>query len=287
MDKVYVKDIIKEFNLEIIACEDRVDTSIITSTEINRPGLPLSGFMQHFGEDRIQVLGKAEISYLESLEPEARYNQLKDFFEQSFPCIIIARNLDAFPEIVKLSQEFGIPLLKTSDITSRFVSGLIRFLNVHLASMISMHGVFVEVYGEGILLVGESGIGKSETALELVKRGHRLVADDSVEIRRVSDKTLIGSPPDNIRYLIEIRGLGILDVRHLFGAGSVKTIENINFVIHLESYNKDADYEENNEHFTEILGIPIPSMRIPVKPGKNLAMLVEAAALNNLQKRLY
>jgi len=202
--------------------------------------------------------------------------------------MVIARSLSIFPEMVDVSKKYGIPILTSYDVTSNFVSGLIRYLNVQLAPRTTEHGVLVEVYGEGILILGESGVGKSETALELVKRGHRLVADDVVEIRRVSDKTLVGTAPDIIRHFIEIRGIGILDVKNLYGVGSVKVTENINLVIHLELWDKKKQYDRLGlvDEYTDILGIQIPSLNIPVRPGRNLAIIVEVAAMNTRQKKM-
>jgi HPr kinase/phosphorylase len=213
---------------------------------------------------------------------------LDGYFRIGFPCLVIARNIEPFEEMVCVSQKYRIPVLRTSDITSRFMSGLIRYLNVMLAPRVSMHGVLVEVYGEGILILGESGVGKSETALELVKRGHRLIADDIVEIRRVSDKTLLAAAPENIRHFIEIRGIGILDVKNLYGMGAIKTQENINLVIKLELWDKSKNYERLglDDQYTDILGISVPSLVIPVRPGRNLAIIVEVAAMNHRQKKM-
>jgi HPr kinase/phosphorylase len=196
--------------------------------------------------------------------------------------------LEIFPEVIQVSKKYDIPVLRTEDVTSRFLSGLIKYLNVQLAPRTTKHGVFVEVYGEGILILGESGVGKSETALELVKRGHRLVADDLVEIRKVSDKTLVGTAPDIIRHFIEIRGIGILDVKNLYGVGSVKMTENINLVLSLEFWDNKKSYDRLGlvDEFTEILGIMIPSLNIPVRPGRNLAIIAEVAAMNNRQKKM-
>ncbi|HOJ79727.1 MAG TPA: HPr(Ser) kinase/phosphatase, partial [Clostridiales bacterium] len=227
-------------------------------------------------------------TYLASLSPQERKKRLDDYFRTGFPCLVIARDQDPFPEMMEASEKYSIPILRTKDITSRFMSGLIRYLNVMLAPRISMHGVLVEVYGEGILILGESGVGKSETALELVKRGHRLIADDLVEIRRVSDTTLLGAAPENIRHLIEIRGIGIVDVKHLFGMGAVKMQENINLVIKLELWKEGKMYDRLGleDHFTDILGISVPSLVIPVRPGRNLAIIVEVAAMNHRQKKM-
>ncbi len=288
MFSVTLREIIDEFQLEELSRAKNIDEIVITTPDINRPGLQMAGYLEYFGTDRIQIIGKVETTYLEGLSSEERYKRLDVFFEFGFPCMVIARNLEVFPEMLQVSEKYGIPIFRTSDITSRFLSGLIRYLNVKLAPRITKHGVFVEVYGEGILILGESGVGKSETALELVKRGHRLVADDVVEVRKVSDKSLVGTAPDIIRHFIEIRGIGILDVKNLYGVGSIKVTENINLVINLEFWNTSKNYDRLGlvEEYTEILGIAVPSLNIPVRPGRNLAIIAEVAAMNNRQKKM-
>lgn len=288
MFTVTLKEIVDEFHLEILCSTIKLEDVEITTSDVNRPGLQLTGYMEFFGNDRIQIMGKVETAYLASLTPETRYRKLEDFFNTGFPCMVIARGLEYFNEMVAVSKKYGIPILRTDDITSRFMSGLIRFLNLKLAPRITKHGVLVEVYGEGVLILGESGVGKSETALELVKRGHRLIADDLVEIRKVSDTTLLGNAPDIIRHFIEIRGIGILDVKNLYGMGSVKMLENINMVISLELWDEKKHYDRLgiDDEFTEILGINVPSLNIPVRPGRNLAIIVEVAAMNNRQKKM-
>lgn len=288
MFSVTLREIMQEFQLEDVSECEKIDEIVVASADVNRPGLQLAGYLEYFGTDRIQIVGKGETAYLEILNAEERYNRLDEFFKHGFPCMVIARGLEIFPELVQVSKKYGIPVLKTEDVTSRFMSGLIRYLNVQLAPRISRHGVLVEVYGEGILILGESGVGKSETALELVKRGHRLVADDVVELRKVSDKTLVGTAPDIIRHFMEIRGIGILDVKNLYGVGSVKMTENINLVIQLELWDEKKNYDRLGlvEEYTDILGIKVPALNIPVRPGRNLAVIVEVAAMNNRQKKM-
>jgi len=288
MFTVSLRELMDEFQLEDASGCTRIDDILITTADVNRPGLQLAGFFEYFGHDRIQIMGKGEAAYLSSLSHEERLARLDEFFRHGFPCIVVARGLEIFPEMLEVSRKHNIPVLKTNDVTSRFLSGLIRYLNVQLAPRIVKHGVLVEVYGEGILILGESGVGKSETALELVKRGHRLIADDVVEIRKVSDKTLLGTAPDIIRHLIEIRGVGILDVKNLYGVGSIKLQENINLVIHLELWNEMKNYDRLGlaEEYTDILGIRVPLLTIPVRPGRNLAIIVEVAAMNNRQKKM-
>jgi len=288
MYSVKLKEIINEFQLEDVSNCAKIDEILITSADVNRSGLQLSGYLEYFGTDRMQIIGKGEMAYLASLDPDDRHIKVEAFFKCGFPCIVVARGLEVYPEMIELGKKYNIPVLKTYDVTSRFMSGLIRYLNVQLAPRTTKHGVLVEVYGEGILILGESGVGKSETALEIVKRGHRLVADDVVEIRKVSDKTLVGTAPEIIRHFIEIRGIGILDVKNLFGVGSVKMTENINLVIHLELWDDKKNYDRLGlvDEYTNVLGINIASLTIPVRPGRNLAIVIEVAAMNNRQKKM-
>ncbi|NLM74958.1 MAG: HPr kinase/phosphorylase [Clostridiaceae bacterium] len=285
---VKLSRLIKEFSLEKLYYKDNFDDILITTTDINRPGLQLAGFFEYFGTDRVQIIGKVEMTYLSELESNQRYERLRALFSTGIPCVVLARGMKPFPEMLQAAKDCDIPLLRTEDVTSRFSSDLIAFLNVELAPMEIMHGELVEVYGEGILILGESGVGKSETALELVKRGHRLVADDLVEVRRVSSKTLVGMAPEIIRHFIEIRGIGILDVKYLYGVGSVKVTEKIDLVVNMELWDKNKHYERvgSEELTTEILGIRVPSLTIPVRPGRNLAIIIEVAALNNRQKKM-
>ena len=288
MFTVTLREIADEFQLEEICVTKRLEDILVTTSDVNRPGLQFSGYLDYFGTDRIQAIGKVETTYLASLTPEQRLSRLDDFFRTGFPGIVVARGLEVFDEMIEVSKKYSIPILRTNDITSRFLSGLILYLNVQLAPRISKHGVLVEVYGEGVLILGESGVGKSETALELVKRGHRLIADDVVEVRKVSDKTLLGTAPDIIRHFIEIRGIGILDVKNLYGVGSVKVQENINLVIKLELWDEKKNYDRLGlvDEYTDILGISVPSLNIPVRPGRNLAIIVEVAAMNHRQKKM-
>ncbi len=283
---VTLKRIIKELNLETLYTEIDPEEILINSAEVNRPGLQMIGYYEYFDHRRIQVIGKSESSYLEKLE---NFDDIiNKFFASSPSAVVITRNLPIAEKLIPYAQKHGVPLLRTQDGTSAFMSALIAFLNLHLAPRITRHGVLVEVYGEGILLLGESGVGKSETAIELVKRGHRLIADDAVEIRKVSSKSLVGSAPDNIRHFIELRGIGIINASRIFGAGAVKLTENINLIINLEPWdiNKVYDRMGLESKSTELLGLNIPSLTIPVKPGRNLAVIIEVAAMNNRQKKL-
>jgi len=285
---VKLSKIVEELGLEKLYYLDEHDEVRIETSDINRPGLQLAGFFEYFGTDRIQIFGKVEMTYLAQLDDEKRYKSIRDFFSTGIPCVVLARGMEPFAEMMECAREFNVPFLRTHEDTSRFSSNLIAYLNVELAPMETLHGELVEVYGEGVLILGESGVGKSETALELVKRGHRLVADDLVEVRRVSSKTLVGSAPEIIRHFIEIRGIGILDVKYLYGVGSVKVTESIAMVVNLEFWDPKKQYERlgTEELTTEILGIKLPSLTIPVKPGRNLAIIIEVAAMNNRQKKM-
>ncbi|MBQ4515325.1 MAG: HPr(Ser) kinase/phosphatase [Clostridia bacterium] len=280
--------IIAEHNLEIIYAPDGYEDIPITVAEVNRPSLQIAGFFDYFDSNRIQILGKVEHTYLEKLDSEERLKRLEQLFVYPIPALIITRDMDVFPEILECAKKYSRPVLRTPMASSRFMSGLILALNVSLAPMTTMHGVLVEVYGEGILLIGESGVGKSETAIELVKRGHRLVADDAVEIKRVSSKTLVGSSPEIIRHFIELRGIGIVDVKRIFGMGAVKDTENIDLIINLEPWQSGKHYDRLglDTQSTEVLGLKIPSLTIPIKPGRNLAIIVEVAAMNHRQRRM-
>lgn len=278
--------IIKEHNLEALFLPDNADTIEIGSSEVSRPGLQLIGDYEFFDARRIQIIGKSEAAHLEKSE---NFDSVVDkFFSEKPAAVVVTRNLEIAEKFVPFAAKHNIPLLRTADGTSSFMSTLIAFLNLQLAPRITRHGVLVEVYGEGILLLGESGVGKSETAIELVKRGHRLIADDAVEIRRVSSKSLVGSAPDNIRHFIELRGIGIINASRIFGAGAVKLTENINLVINMEPWDVNKVYDRMglDKQTTNILGLDIPSLTIPVKPGRNLAVIIEVAAMNNRQKKL-
>jgi HPr kinase/phosphorylase len=288
MAPVSLQSIIKEFDLEVVAEYSNLEEIRLTVADVTRPGLQLAGYFDHFGPDRIQVLGNMETAYLDRLDSKDRYERIDALFAKGIPCLVLTRNHVPFSELLECSKKYSIPLLKTNLPTSDFTSAIVKYLNVELAPRMSMHGVLIEVYGEGILILGESGVGKSETALEVVKRGHRLIADDLVEVRRVSDTTLLGRAPEIIRHLIEIRGIGILDVKELYGVSSVKMQENIDFVINLENWDEKKTYERLgiNEETTPVLGIDVPSITIPVRPGRNLAIIVEVAAINFRQKKM-
>ncbi len=285
---VSLTKIIKEFSLEILYTPENISELLISTNEVNRPGLQMAGYFEFFDENRIQIIGKTEESYLANLEPEEAELRMREYFAHKPSAVVVCRDLSIGSKFVKFAKEFSVPLFRTKNSTSSFASALIAFLNLNLAPRITRHGVLVEVYGEGILLLGESGVGKSETAIELVKRGHRLIADDAVEIRRVSDKSLVGTAPDNIRHFIELRGIGIINASRIFGAGAVKLTEKIDLIINIEQWDVNKAYDRMGleRQTTDILGLEIPSLTIPVKPGRNLAVIIEVAAMNNRQKKL-
>jgi HPr kinase/phosphorylase len=285
---VPLRIIIDHFELEAAYLPMDASKIEINQTEVNRPGLQLMGFYEYFANDRIQVLGKTEFAYLATLEEEERTDHLEMLFGTKIPALIISRELPYFPEMVELATKYGVSLLRTKEGTSGFMASLIAFLNLHLAQRITRHGVLIEVYGEGILILGESGVGKSEVAVELIKRGHRLVADDAVEIRRVSNISLVGSSPENIRHFLEIRGIGIINARRLFGMGAVKVTEKIDMIVELETWDSEKVYDRMglNNDFTSIMGVKVPCCTVPVKPGRNIAVILEVCAMNNRQKKM-
>ena len=291
MAKLYsvaLSKLIEDLKLETVYMPRDPQEIMIKTVDINRPGLQLCGFYDYFDINRIELFGLGEFAYIEKYTPEERQQFLDQFFSQEVPAVIISRDLDLPEEMVTAANTYEVPLLRTSQPTCDFIATMIATLKVDLAPRITRHGVLVEVYGEGVLLLGESGVGKSETAIELIKRGHRLVADDAVEIRKVSDKTLVGSSPANILHFMELRGVGIINARRIFGMGSVKMTEKVDMVISLEQWDKTKVYDRmgmTNEYM-EIMGIKVPSLTIPVKTGRNLAVIIEVAAMNNRQKKM-
>ena len=285
---VTLQQIIEELKLEQLYMPRPAEEVLISENEVNRPGLQLMNFYEYFNPERIQILGKTEFAYLASIGEEKRTDIIAKLFSTKIPALIITRELECFPELLTLAEKEQIPVLRSKDSTSNFVAALIAFLNLNLAPRITRHGVLIEIYGEGVLILGESGVGKSETAIELVKRGHRLVADDAVEIRKVSNISLVGTSPDNIRHFLELRGIGIINARRLFGVGAVKVTEKIDLVVELEIWNPEKLYDRmgiDNE-YVSILGVNVPLATIPVKPGRNLAVILEVAAMNNRQKKM-
>ena len=285
---VALSEIIKEFALEPISIPQEPGLILLSVPRVNRPGLQFSGFYDYYEAARIQIIGKAETQYLSTLSPEERYARLDCFYATHPGAVVISSSLEVDETHRELSRRYSVPLLRSYERTSEFMAALIAYLNVQLAPRLTRHGVLVEVYGEGILLLGDSGVGKSETAIELVKRGHRLIADDAVEIKRVSAKALVGQAPEIIRHYVELRGIGIVDVRRLFGMGAVKDSEKIDLVINLEPWVQGKMYDRLgiDEQMTDILGIRLPYIIIPVRPGRNLAIIIEIAAMNNRQKKM-
>lgn len=286
---VKLTKIINEFHLEKIYVPEDLEEKQIFSSDVHRPGIQLSeGYYDYFDNNRVQILGKVELFYMINKPKEEQIKAYDKLMSKGIPAAVITRGLEPSDELLNAAKKYNVPLLRTEDSTSSFMAALIASLNLSLAPMITRHGVLVEVYGEGVLLLGESGVGKSETAVELIKRGHRLVADDAVEIRRVSAKTLVGSSPEIIRHFIELRGIGIIDVMKIFGMGAVKNTESINLVINLELWQQGKNYERLglDKEVTEILGIKVPSLTVPVKPGRNLAVIIEIAAMNHRQQKM-
>lgn len=280
--------LIEKMNLENCTPDIDIQSIRISQPDVNRPALQLAGFYDHFDSERVQVIGHVEMAYMQQMENEQRIEILSKLMDFHIPCLVFSRNMEVSDRFIHLATEKGVPILRTSKTTSSFMAEVIRWLNVELAPRITIHGGLVDVYGEGILIMGESGIGKSEAALELIKRGHRLVADDAVEIKKVSDDTLIGSAPDITRHFIELRGIGIVDVKTLFGVESVKNTQSIDLVIKLEEWNKEKSYDRLGleEAYIEFLGNKVPCHSIPIRPGRNLAIICEAAAVNYRTKEM-
>ena len=285
---VSLTSVINELSLSISFMPDDPDKILISEKDVNRLGLELTGFFNFFNNTRLVIMGRTENSYLSNLSSDERYKILYEIFSYKPPAVIITRNIEPYPELIKAAKKNFIPILRTTETTSNFISNIVEFLDIKLAPRITRHGVLVEVYGQGIYIIGDSGVGKSETAIELIQRGHRLVADDSVQIRKINDKKLIGSAPKNIRHFIELRGVGIINARRIFGMGSIKVTQEIDLVVNLELWKESKIYDRmgmENE-YTEILGVKIPIVTIPVTPGRNLAIIVEVAAMNNRQKKM-
>ena len=288
MKGVELKKMIQELRLYNKTPDIDISKKRINTPDINRPALQLTGYLEHFENERVQIIGYVEFTYLLHLEREEKIKAFERFVSSKIPCVIFSTKTEPDEELIALAEKYDVPVLVTKQTTSTFMAEIIRWLNVQLAPCISIHGVLVDVYGEGVLIMGESGIGKSEAALELIKRGHRLVSDDVVEIRRVSDVTLVGSAPDITRHFIELRGIGIIDVKTLFGVESVKDTQSIDLVIKLEEWNKDKEYDRlgMEEEYTEFLGNRVVCHSLPIRPGRNLAVIVESAAVNHRQKKM-
>jgi len=285
IDKVSIKDMMKDLNLEPVYMPEDKDYYVY-SQDINRPGLQFAGYFEYFAHERIQIVGKAEYNYFSYIDEKTRAEVLDKFFSEEIPALVVTRGLEVKPDVIEFAKKHNRVILSTKRNTTRFINRLSNYLDDRLATHTTLHGVLVDVYGIGVLIKGESSIGKSETALELVQRGHRLVADDAVEIRQLDESMLLGQSPELLRHFLEIRGIGIIDVRSLYGVGAVKNAKSIDLVIHLESWNEDKYYDRLglDKEYEEILDVNIEKLVVPVKPGRNTAMVVEVAAMNFRQK---
>ncbi len=291
MENVYsvkLKVVVETMGLEIIHRATDYDDKLITTARMNRPGLQFAGYYEHFTQERIQLVGKMEMDYLNQLSSEEKFQKYADLMLTKVPAIIFCHGTTADEECIEAAREFNVTILESSLDTSETMNNIIEILNVYLAPRVTRHGVFVEIYGEGVLILGDSGIGKSEAAIELIKRGHRLVADDAVEIRRRDSRTLVGQAPRLIRYYMELRGIGVIDVRNIFGSGSVKDIQQIDLVVNLIQWDGTQVFDRlgTETKTTKILDVEVPELTIPVSPGRNLAVILEVAAMNNRQKKM-
>ena len=286
--EVTLEKIIQAFDLKALALPKPPDEVFIRSADVNRPGLQLAGFFEVFDERRTQVLGESEIVFMNRYSEEEAKVRYLEFIKANPPAVIIAKGLESPKVLVEAAIQTGIPLLTTTENTSTFISSLILFLNTELAPRLTRHGVLMEVYGEGMLIMGDSGVGKSETAVELIKRGHRLVADDAVELRKITAQRISGTSPDNIRHFLELRGIGIINARRIFGMGAIKSSVDVDLIVNLELWDDNKVYDRMGmeNHYTDILGVQVPSITIPVKPGRNIAVILEVAAMNYREKKL-
>ncbi|MGO1368604.1 MAG: HPr(Ser) kinase/phosphatase [Senegalia sp. (in: firmicutes)] len=287
MHSVNIKRLIKDMDVEVIY-QSKDNNINITQSDINRPGLQLAGYIDFFAEDRIQIIGNVEWHYLQTLDEELKFKRLEYLFSKPIPALVVTRSLEITEEALDLAKKYDRTILRSSMSTSKFINNLIIYLDDMLAPSTTMHGVLVDVYGVGVLIVGKSGVGKSETALELIKRGHRLISDDAVDIKRKEEGNLKGTAPELIRHFLEIRGIGILDIKRLFGVGSVRNSKTIDLVIELEYWDEKKEYDRTglDEEYTDILGTKMSKIIVPVKPGRNISMIVEVAARNYRQKKM-
>lgn len=285
---VTITELIQRMKLKNLTPDIDADKIVLSHPDVNRPALQLTGFFDYFDHDRIQMIGTVEYEYMKSLDPQEKIDIYAKLLSREIPCLLYCRGLMPDETMQGMCRRYQVPLLLTDQTTTNMMAKLITWLSTELAPMISVHGVLVDVYGEGVMIMGESGIGKSEAALELIRRGHRLVTDDVVEIRRVNDDTLIGTAPDMTRHFIELRGIGIIDVKSLFGIDSVKDSQQIDMVIKLEDWSKDREYDRLGleDRYTEFLGNKVVCHNIPIRPGRNIAVIVESAAVNHRQKKM-
>lgn len=288
MAKVELKKLVEKMDLKNLTPDVDCTGRCVEVADINRPALQLTGFFEHFASERVQIIGMVEYVFLEKMDPEQKRTVYEDLLSYKVPCIVFCRNLQPEPMFLEIAEKMKVPVFSSEKATTAFTAEVTRWLNVQLAPCISIHGVLVDVYGVGVLIIGESGIGKSEAALELVKRGHRLVSDDVVEIRKVSEDTLVGTAPDITRHFIELRGIGIVDVKTLFGVLSVRETQSIELVIALEEWEKGKEYDRLGleEEYMEFLGNKVVQHRLPIRPGRNLAVIVETASINYRQKKM-
>ena len=288
MHGVEITELIQKFQLKNMTPHIDAEKIVLTHPEVNRPALQLAGFFDHFDNERVQIIGNVEQAYISAMGHEEKLQRYEQLVSSKIPCVLFSRGLMPDEDMITVCNYYGVPCLVSEKATSGLMAEVIRWLNVKLAPMISIHGVLVDVFGEGVLIMGESGIGKSEAALELIKRGHRLVTDDVVEIRKVSDDTLVGSAPDITKHMIELRGVGIIDVKALFGVESVKDSQQIDMVIKLEEWDRDKEYDRLGleDQYTEFLGNKVVCHSIPIRPGRNLAIITETAAVNYRQKKM-
>lgn len=285
---VSLRTIAKEHNLHPLHLSADYESAKVITADVNRPAMQLTGFYNYFDPHRIQIMGRVESTYLDTLSPAQRAEAFERFMQYDIAALVICHGVPAFPECIEMAERYDRNVFITNEDTSEFQADLISSLKKYLAPRITTHGVLVEVYGEGLLLVGDSGIGKSETALELIKRGHRLIADDAVEIKRISKETLIGTAPELIRYYMELRGIGVINVRHIYGVGAVKPETSIELVVKLEHWDENRAYDRLglSTETAFFLGVSVPQVTIPVRPGRNLAVIMELAAMNNRQKKM-
>ena len=287
---VSLKKLTEKVSMDVVYTPQDLENISVEIAEVNRPGLLLAGYYDYFDKLRLKIMGLAEMNFLAGLPEEKRRERLDQLFRQQPPAVIVGRSeeLEPFPEMLELAKKHGVALLRSNETTCTLMGSLISVLNLELAPRVTRHGVLVEVYGEGILILGDSGIGKSELAIELVKRGHRLVADDAVELRKVSNRQIMGTAPENIRHFIELRGIGIVNVARIFGVGAVKVSESLDLVVQLEPWDPTKNYQRTGleSEYCDILGVSIPSTSIPVSPGRNMAVVLETAAINNRQKKM-
>ncbi len=285
---VSLSALIEEFKLEVLRGSSDYENTPISIEEVNRPGLQLTGYWDYFDPRRLQLIGLVENTYLDGVSSQTRQTVFEQLMSYPIPALIITRSLEPFPECMEMAQKYDRTILRTAETTAAFMSTMISFLKTSLAPRITRHGVLLEIYGEGVLLLGDSGVGKSETAIELVKRGHRLIADDAVEIKRTGLRRLVGNAPPLIQHYIELRGIGVVDVRRLFGMGAVKDEQDIDLIINLEHWRSDKVYDRLGVEnlYTSVLDVQLPALTVPVQPGRNLAVIIEVAAMNNRVKKM-